>query len=100
MGSDCISSLSLLIFLLNMVRLYKSIVVPQLEYAASVWQSRRCEILAECSEGVLQCVSESELFTGDTSEDNPSQGPGPERLVPSSHRRSELSNTILGTFSR
>ena len=28
----------------NMVRLYKSIVVPQLEYAASVWQSGKCEI--------------------------------------------------------
>ena len=31
--------------LLNMVRLHKSIVVPQLEYAASVWQSGRCETL-------------------------------------------------------
>ena len=30
---------------LNMVRLYKSIVVPQFEYAASVWQSGRCETL-------------------------------------------------------
>ena len=32
--------------------------------------------------------------------DNHSPGPGPGRLVPSSHQRSELSNTILGTFSR
>ena len=32
--------------------------------------------------------------------DNHSRGPGPGRLVPSSHQRSELSNTILGTFSR
>ena len=29
----------------NMVRLYKSIVVPQLEYAAAIWQSGKCEIL-------------------------------------------------------
>ena len=32
--------------------------------------------------------------------DNHSPGPGPGRLVPSSHQRSELSNTILCTFSR
>ena len=32
--------------------------------------------------------------------DNNSPGPGPGRLVPSSHQRSELSNTIIGTFSR
>ena len=32
--------------------------------------------------------------------DNHSPGPGPGRLTPSSHQRSELSNTILGTFSR
>ena len=38
--------------------------------------------------------SESELFTGEN------HSPGPGRLVPSSHQRSELSNTILGTFSR
>ncbi|MEW8546772.1 MAG: reverse transcriptase family protein, partial [Candidatus Thiodiazotropha sp.] len=29
----------------NMVRLYKSIVVPQLEYASPVWQSGHCEAL-------------------------------------------------------
>ena len=29
----------------NMIRLYKGIVVPQLEYAASVWQSGKCELL-------------------------------------------------------
>ena len=29
----------------NMVRLYKCIVVPQLEYAAAIWQSGKCEIL-------------------------------------------------------
>ena len=45
--------------------------------------------------------SESELFTGYTRQDNNhSTGPGPGRLVPSSHHRSELSNTILFTFSR
>ena len=32
--------------------------------------------------------------------DNHSPGPGPRRLVPSSHQGSELSNTIIGTFSR
>ena len=32
--------------------------------------------------------------------DNHSPGPWPGRLVPSSHQRSELRNTILGTFSR
>ena len=32
--------------------------------------------------------------------DNHSPGPGPGRLGPSSHQRSELSNAILGTFSR
>ena len=31
---------------------------------------------------------------------SPGPGPGPRRLAPSSHQRSELSNTILGTFSR
>ena len=31
---------------------------------------------------------------------NGNHSPGPGRLVPSSHQRSELSNTILGTFSR
>ena len=31
---------------------------------------------------------------------NDNHSPGPGRLVPSSHQRSELSNTILGTFSR
>ena len=31
---------------------------------------------------------------------NHSPGPGPGRLVTSSHQRSELSNTILATFSR
>ena len=31
---------------------------------------------------------------------NDNHSPGPGRLVPRSHRRSELSNTILGTFSR
>ena len=41
---------------------------------------------------------ESELFTGHVRTTNHSPGPG--RLVPSSHQRSELSNTILGTFSR
>ena len=29
----------------NIVKLYKSILVPQLEYAASMWQSGKCEIL-------------------------------------------------------
>ena len=32
--------------------------------------------------------------------DNHTPGPWPGRLVPSSHQRSELSNSILGTFSR
>ena len=32
--------------------------------------------------------------------DNHSPGPGPGRLIPSSHQRSGLSNNILGTFSR
>ena len=32
--------------------------------------------------------------------DNHSPGPGPGRVVPISHQRSELSNTILGTFNR
>ena len=31
---------------------------------------------------------------------SPEPGPWPGRLVPSSHQRSEFSNTILGTFSR
>ena len=31
---------------------------------------------------------------------NDNHSPGPGRLVPSSHQRSELSNTILGTLSR
>ena len=29
----------------NMVRLYKSIVTPQLEYAAPLWQTGQCEVL-------------------------------------------------------
>ena len=40
--------------------------------------------------------SESELFTGDTSE----WQSWPGRLVPSSHQRSELGNSFVGTFSR
>ena len=31
---------------------------------------------------------------------NDNHSPGPGRLVPSSHQRSELSNTILGTFQK
>ena len=44
--------------------------------------------------------SESELLLVTRQNDNHSPGPGPGRLVPSSHQRSELSNTILGTFRR
>ena len=41
----------------NMVRLYKSIVVPQLEYAASVWQSGKCEILDRVQrKGLALCL--------------------------------------------
>ena len=41
----------------NMVRLYKSIVVPQLEYAASVWQSGKCEILDRVQRrGLAMCL--------------------------------------------
>ena len=40
------------------------------------------------------------IVTGDTSIDNHTPGPGPGRLVPSSHQRSELSNSILGIFRR
>ena len=49
-----------------------------------------------------ECLSsaESELFTGDTSEQQSFTRTRIGRLVPSSHQRSELSNTILGTFSR
>ena len=57
------------------------------ERVASTWQ---CYLSSE---------SESEMFTGDTSERH-SPGPWPGRLVPSSHQRSELSNTILCIFSR
>ena len=42
---------------------------------------------------------ESELFRT-YQNDNHSPGPWPGRLVPSPHQRRELSNTILGTFSR
>ena len=44
--------------------------------------------------------SESELFTGDTSELQSFTRTRTRVLVPSSHQRSELSNTILSTFSR
>ena len=40
----------------NMIRLYKSIVVPQLEYAASVWQSGKCEILDRVQRRGLLCA--------------------------------------------
>ena len=40
----------------------------------------------------FQIVSESELFTGDTSKDNHSSGPVIRELVPSPHKRSKLSN--------
>ena len=30
----------------NMVRMYKNIVVPQLEYAAPVWQAGKCDVLS------------------------------------------------------
>ena len=43
--------------------------------------------------------SESELLLVTRQNDTHSPGSGPGR-VPSSHQRSELSNTILGTFSR
>ena len=40
-----------------MVTLYKSIVVPQLEYAASVWQSGKCEILDRVQRrGLAMCL--------------------------------------------
>ena len=41
----------------NMIRLYKSIVVPQLEYAASVWQSGKCELLDRVQRrGLAMCL--------------------------------------------
>ena len=41
----------------NMVRLYKSIVVPQLEYAAPVWQSGKCEVLDRVQrKGLAMCL--------------------------------------------
>ena len=41
----------------NMVRLYKSIVVLQLEYAASVWKAGRCEILDRVQRrGLTMCL--------------------------------------------
>ena len=41
----------------NMIRLYKSIVVPQLEYAASVWLSGKCEILDRVQRrGLAMCL--------------------------------------------
>ena len=44
---------------------------------------------------------ESELFTGDMPEQQSFTGTMTrETIVPSSHQRSELSNTIPGTFSR
>ena len=49
---------------------------------------------------ILRIRSESELLLVTRQNDNHLPGPGPGRLVPSSHQRSELSNTILGTFSR
>ena len=54
----------------NMIRLYKSIVVPQLEYAASVWQSGKCEILDRVQRrGLAMCLgvpatASLEAFTG------------------------------------
>ena len=41
----------------NMIRLYKSIVVPQLEYAASVWQLGKCELLDRVQRrGLAMCL--------------------------------------------
>ena len=40
----------------NMVRLYKSIVIPQLEYAAPVCKQVSVKFLKECKGGVLRCV--------------------------------------------
>ncbi|MEW8548699.1 MAG: reverse transcriptase family protein, partial [Candidatus Thiodiazotropha sp.] len=41
----------------NMVRLYKSIVIPQLEYAAPVWQSGQCEALDRVQRrGLAMCL--------------------------------------------
>ena len=45
-------------------------------------------------------MSESELLLVTRQNDSHSPGPRPGRLVPSSQQRSELSNTILGIFSR
>ena len=45
-------------------------------------------------------ASESELLLVTRQNDNHSPGPWLGRLVPSSRQRSELSNTILGTFRR
>ena len=41
----------------NMVRLCKSIVIPQLEYAAPVWQTSRCEVLDRVQRrGLAMCL--------------------------------------------
>ena len=45
-------------------------------------------------------TSEQKCLLATRQNDNHSPGPNPGRLDPSSHQRSELSNTILGTFSR
>ena len=40
----------------HMERLYKSIVVPQLEYAAPVWQSGKCKVLDRVQrKGLAMC---------------------------------------------
>ena len=47
-----------------------------------------------------QSASESELLLVIRQNDNHTPGPWPRRLDPNSHQRTELSNSILGTFNR
>ena len=73
MGYDCISSCSLLIFLLSASVMAQNIVQDQDQDQDSLLVKGR--------------------------NDNHSPGPVIRELVPSSHQRSELSNTILCIFS-
>ena len=74
---------------------------PSASLADEIRESGRIFLI---SEYVLpnnnKCFQNQNCLLVTRQNDNHSPGPGPLRLVPSSHQRSELSNTILGTFSK